>query len=242
MSNPTYSHLETCSGEAINFVESFDANIIQLIEQSVKIVDDKINKKRILVKIKSKALSVSQLINYLMQFRFPTNYLDEALRLFQKSDNTMFALDAQNMVYRVYFEKSIDFSRVLELDKPTDSIYGLKWEFWQPENIEYTLYKKVIATSRKIFDKSATECGILEHPEYVDKMLSNPVFFYFEVQDQNTPRKSICMPFPEDELYILDTRFPELSNRSIKYIQYGVQKDLKQFKTLYYPLYKRSEA
>jgi hypothetical protein len=234
----------------INFSKLFeDYNTIS-IEQSAKIIHT-VNKDRILFKFYTKEISFSQVLFILNELKFPNREVARVEKAYPASDYLIFSLDTETFVYRIYFETLI--SKQAPLNERHLSLSSIKWEYYNPTKVQHTIYYSILIDRISTMIEEATKCDIYKLPvfayEEINRMLAKDVIHFYSVEDEETDRKSICIPFNRDTVFLKDVEnlndidlqqsLKEFKDFPIQHIQMGKDKDSNIFYTLYFSILRK---
>ena len=234
----------------INFSKLFeDYNIIS-IEQSAKIIDS-VNKNRILFKFYKKDISFSRVLFILNELKFPNREVIRVEKAYPTSDYLIFSLDTETSVYRIYFENLIN--KHSALDEKHLALTSIKWDYNDPTSIQHTNYYSISIDRISAMIEEAGKSDIHKLPRFVyeevSNMLSKRVIHFYSVEDEETDRKSICIPFNRDTIFLKDVEnlnnidlqqsLHEFKDIPIHHIQMGTDKDNNIFYTLYFGILRK---
>jgi len=231
--NPV-SRVVAVNNDVCDFAEVFRQYNVISLEQSVKIHNDTVNNGRILVKFETACMPMDHLLEILGSLSFPIEYMYWLYNQYNNSDYVIIALDTEQRVYRLYFEKRISIRA--EPEQPHECINSVKWTF-DHKGIQRTKYYTIITNSIDTVIDTAKSCGIAHLPQFVTDYLENQETHNFMfANDFDSDRTSICIPFKPDTIYIKD--FDNFIGYPLKHYQTGIDKDNNEFGTYYFSIYR----
>ena len=231
--NPV-SKVVAVNNDVCDFAETFRQYNVISLEQSVKVHNGTVNNGRILVKFDLAGMPMDHLLEILGSLSFPVEYMYWLYNQYNNSTYIMIALDTEQRVYRLYFEKRI--SKRAESEQPHECINSVKWTF-DHKGIQRTKYYSIITKDINLLYSTAESCGISNLPQFATDYLEKQTDHYFMfANDLGTDRMSICIPFKPDTIYIKD--FDEFIGYPLKHYQTGIDKDNNEFGTYYFSIYR----
>jgi len=231
--NPV-SRVVAVNTDVCDFAEVFRQYNVISLEQSVKVHNGTVNNGRILVKFETACMPMDHLLEILGSLSFPVEYMYWLYNQYNNSDYVIIALDTEQRVYRLYFEKRISIRA--EPEQPHECINSVKWTF-DHKGIQRTKYYTIITNSIDTVIDTAKSCGIAHLPQFVTDYLEKQTMHNFMfANDLGTDRMSISIPFKPDTIYIKD--FDEFIGYPLKHYQTGMDKDNNVFSTYYYSIYR----
>ena len=234
----------------INFSKLFDDYDIISIEQSAKIINS-VNKDRILFKLYTKDITFSQVLFILNELHFSNREVARVEKAYPTSDYLIFSLDTETFVYRIYFENLIN--KHAPLNEKHLSLSSIKWDYYNPTKVQHTNYYSILVDRISTIIEEATKCDIYKLPvfahEEINRMLAKDVIHFYSVEDEETDRKSICITFNKNTVFLKDVEnlngidlqqsLQEFENVPIHHIQMGKDKDSNTFYTLYFGILRK---
>jgi len=231
--NPV-SKVVAVNTDVCDFAEVFRQYNVISLEQSVKIHNGTVNNGRILVKFETACMPMDHLLEILGSLSFPVEYMYWLYNQYNNSTYIMIALDTEQRVYRLYFEKRISIRA--EPEQPHECINSVKWTF-DHKGIQRTKYYTIITNSIDTVIDTAKSCGIAHLPQFVTDYLEKQIMHNFMfANDLGTDRMSISIPFKPDTIYIKD--FDSFIGYPLKHYQTGIDKDNNEFGTYYFSIYR----
>lgn len=228
----------------LSFAENFRSYEIAYIEESSKVVDNSINSSRLNIKLYSENIDLDDVLKILSKYNFPEKYVETIKVWFKWSIFTMFSLDKETMVYRIYFEKPINGNCVREQRHGT--ICSIKWDYFDPDKSIITNYYTILTKNIDFVVEEAKQCGVNSIPNFIIEYFKKlPLISFYIAQDTNSKRKSISIPFLNNTIYLKDIASDNLNielkkyqDKCLKHIQFGIDKDNKKFYTFYFSIYR----
>jgi len=222
------------NNSVVDFAEVFRQYNIISLEQSVKIHNGTVNNGRILVKFDLSSMPMDHLLEILGSLSFPVEYMYWLYNQYNNSTYIMIALDSEQMVYRLYFEKRISIRA--ESEQPHECINSVKWTF-DHKGQQMTKYYSIITKDINLLYSTAQSCGIEHLPQFATDYLEKQEMHNFMfATDLGTDRMSICIPFKSDTIY--NKEIKEFIGYPVRHYQTGIDKDNNEFKTYYFSIYR----
>jgi hypothetical protein len=230
----------------LEFAQNFKDSEVIYVEESIKIIDNNLSAGRLLFKVMSKDISIDEIERILSKLNFPEEYFEKIRVWFKWSIFVMISLDVESEIYKIYFERPINENCVRE--QKIGSICSMKWGLHDSSDIVFTDYHSILTKRIDYVFRVAGECGVNLLPNFINTYLNKISLIHFWVsQDTNSVRKSICIPFIYNTMFLKNIGDASLSEKLFKYshlpirhFQIGKDKNNKEFKTIYFSSYRKN--